>query len=179
MRLIIATLLLLGFMNCAIAQDGAKTNMPYPPEEKSETTEMVILGTNGKQHRFTIEIARTEAQKAKGLMNRTELGADQGMIFLFDPPVEVGMWMKNTLIPLDMVFVNDKNRIFRLREGKPMDLTILRSMGKTTAVIELPGGTVKKQNIRLGDRILTPVLKNQPSAGGSGGQGGGMSPSHN
>ncbi len=178
MRLIIiAAFLLFGWVGFACAQDGAKTNMPYPPPEMPEATEMVILGAGDRQHRFTLEVARTEAQKAKGLMNRTELPANQGMIFLFDPPTEVSMWMKNTLIPLDLLFVNDKARIFRLRQGQPMSTSQLLSNGKAAAVIELPGGTVKKLNIRLGDRILTPVLKNQVVPGG---QGGGFKPdSHN
>ncbi len=140
----------------AFAQD-----ISAPPQniefKAFETTSLVISG-NKDQHRFIIEVAATDQQKANGLMGRTELGANQGMIFLFDPPQEVSMWMKNTLIPLDMIFVNDKARIFRLRQGKPNDLTSLTSNGKAAAVIELPGGTVKKLNIRIGDRIITPVL---------------------
>lgn len=136
--------------------DPAPLPLPKPVEMK---TEPLVIVTGEGQHRFWAEIAETPQQKEQGLMNRTSLEPNAAMIFLFDPPQEVSMWMKNTLIPLDMVFVNDKHKIFRMREAKPNDLTPLPSLGKAAAVIELPSGTIKKFNIRLGHRVISPALK--------------------
>ncbi len=133
--------------------------MPYPQENAAESPAPLWVVTKQSKHKFIVEVAKTESQHQQGLMGRTQLAPNSGMVFLFDPPREVSMWMKDTLIPLDMLFVNPQGKIFRLREGKPNDLTPLASNGKTAAVIELPYGTVKKFNIRIGDKVLTPALK--------------------
>ncbi len=140
----------------ALAQEQI---MPYPKENAVESPVPLWIVTKQSKHKFIVEVARTESQHQQGLMGRTELAPNSGMVFLFDPPREVSMWMKDTLIPLDMLFVNPQGKIFRLREGKPNDLTPLASNGKTAAVVELPHGTVKKFNIRIGDKVLTPALK--------------------
>ena len=138
---------------------NALTPNPVPiPSQQLSSEPLIILGADNSQHKFVIEVARTPQEKATGLMGRKSLDPNGGMLFIFDPPQDISMWMKDTLIPLDMIFVNEKGRIFRLREGKPNDLTTIASGGKTWAVIELAGGTVRKKNIRIGDRILSPSL---------------------
>ena len=139
----------------------ANATIPNPapiPSQQLTSEPLIILGADNSQHKFVIEVARTPQEKEIGLMGRKSLEPNGGMLFIFDPPQEISMWMKDTLIPLDMVFVNEKGRIFRLREAKPNDLTTIPSVGKTWAVIELAGGTVREKNIRIGDRILSPSL---------------------
>jgi hypothetical protein len=99
-------------------------------------------------HHFTVEVARTEAQQEQGLMGRTELAADRGMLFPFSAPKFAAFWMKNTLIPLDMLFIRADGTIDRIAENTvPQNLEPLASGGMVSAVLELPGGTAARLGI--------------------------------
>ncbi|UNK79452.1 DUF192 domain-containing protein [Sphingopyxis granuli] len=112
----------------------------------------------GKTHRFRVEVARTAEEQARGLMFRTSLPADGGMIFPFTPPRPASFWMKNTLIPLDMIFIRADGSIDRIAENTiPESLEPVVSGGDVAAVLELAGGTAARLGI---DETATVTWKN-------------------
>lgn len=113
---------------------------------------LTIRSKNGV-HRFTVEVAATPQQQETGLMFRTSVGADRGMIFPYDPPQEVAFWMKNTLIPLDIVFIGVGGKIVRITNAQAMDLTPLPSGAPVTGVLEIAAGRAKQLGIREGDTV--------------------------
>lgn len=99
-------------------------------------------------HRFSVEVARTTEEQAQGLMFRTELPADRGMLFPFPQPKFASFWMRNTLIPLDIIFVRADGTIDRIAENTvPQDETPVVSGGEVSAVLELAGGTTARLGI--------------------------------
>jgi uncharacterized membrane protein (UPF0127 family) len=113
---------------------------------------LTIRSANG-EHRFTVEIAGTLNQQERGLMFRRELGPDRGMIFPYDPPQDVGFWMKNTLIPLDMLFIRADGTIARIATAAPLSLDTVPSGEPVAAVLEIRGGRAAELGIRAGDRV--------------------------
>ncbi len=108
---------------------------------------------------FTVEVAKTEQERATGLMYRKELPEGRGMLFDFSPEQPVSMWMKNTFIPLDMIFVRGDGRILRIAENTtPQSEKIISSGGLVRGVIEVAGGTAKKLGISPGDRVGHPLF---------------------
>ncbi len=108
----------------------------------------------GKKHVFRVEIARTGAEQAKGLMFRTIMGADEGMIFPMDPPRGAAFWMRNTVIPLDIIFVGTDGRILNIAANAvPYDETPLPSVGLVKGVLELNGGRAAELGITAGDVV--------------------------
>lgn len=117
-------------------------------EEAGVATIPVTIAAAGKAHVFNVEVARTDEEQDRGLMFRTNLPADGGMIFPFDKPRIGSFWMKNTLIPLDMVFIRADGSIDRIAENTiPESLEPVVSGGEVSAVLELAGGTAAKLGI--------------------------------
>jgi len=107
-----------------------------------------------KTHRFTVEVARTPEEQARGLMERQSLAPDRGMIFPYQTPQPVAFWMKNTLIPLDMVFITPDGRILRIEANTvPLSLEPVGSGEAVEAVLELAGGRSAELGIAAGDRV--------------------------
>jgi uncharacterized membrane protein (UPF0127 family) len=104
---------------------------------------------------FRVEVARTGAEQARGLMFRTAMGADEGMLFPSDPPrAGVAFWMKNTVIPLDIIFVGVDNRILNIAANTvPYSEAPIPSAGKVSAVLELNAGRAAALGIVAGDRV--------------------------
>lgn len=112
----------------------------------------VTITSQGKVHRFTAELAQTPEQQAKGLMFRTRLGPDEGMLFPFNPPKAASFWMRNTVISLDLVFIAPDGRVTNVAaNAQPYDETKLLSKGLVKAVLELPGGRAAELGITAGD----------------------------
>ena len=110
--------------------------------------------SGSKVHQFRVELARTPQEQAKGLMFRTEMGPDEGMIFPFDPPRGASFWMRNTVIPLDLIFVAPDGRISNIAANAiPYDESPLTSNGEAKAVLELNGGRAAELGIKPGDRV--------------------------
>jgi uncharacterized protein len=108
---------------------------------------------------FSVEMATTEQEKETGLMYRKELADGKGMLFDFSPEQEVSMWMKNTFIPLDMIFIRADGRILRIAENtEPQSTRIIPSMGLAKGVLEVIAGTAKKYGIAPGDRVAHPLF---------------------
>jgi uncharacterized membrane protein (UPF0127 family) len=117
-----------------------------------------IVTKNGVQV-FSVEIATTEEEKQTGLMYRKELADGKGMLFDFNPEQEVSMWMKNTYVSLDMIFIRADGRILRIAENtEPMSTKIISSRGPARAVLEVVAGTAQKYGIRAGDRVGHPLF---------------------
>jgi len=103
---------------------------------------------------FAVEMAKTEQERMTGLMYRKELADGRGMLFDFSPEQNVSMWMKNTYIPLDMIFIAKNGRIIRIAENtEPMSEKIISSGGLTKGVLEVAGGTARRLGIAPGDRV--------------------------
>lgn len=103
---------------------------------------------------FKVEIAVTGEERERGLMYRTELAPDAGMLFDFDVPQPVYMWMKNTYIPLDMLFIRADGRVARIVENTtPLSTETISSGEPVLAVLELAGGTAKARGLAVGDKV--------------------------
>lgn len=115
---------------------------------------LAITTKAGKTHNFLVEVARTPEQQAHGLMNRQSLAPDRGMIFPYQPPQAVAFWMKNTLIPLDMVFIAPGGRILRIEQNAvPLSLEPVGSGDAVEAVLELNGGRTAELGVAAGDQV--------------------------
>ena len=106
-------------------------------------------------HELRLEIADDEVERQRGLMNRSQLAAKAGMLFLYEKTDRHLMWMKNTLIPLDMIFLDDTMRVVYIHaQAKPHDLTpIGQNAPPSKAIIELPGGSAADLAIQIGDQL--------------------------
>jgi uncharacterized protein len=145
--------------NIAFAQ-GTESTKPQPdlPKEK-----LVIVTQDGKEHLFMVEMALTEAQQETGEMFRTSVPEDGGMLFVWEVPEGSQMWMKNTLVPLDMVFINQDGKIRTIVENTtPQSLTAIDSNGPVKGTLELAGGVTAKLNIRVGDTVKQRIFGNAP-----------------
>ena len=126
--------------------------------ERFEIATLEIRTRTGS-HRFTVEVARTARQHATGLMFRRRMDPGSGMLFLYRTSQPVTMWMKNTFIPLDMLFVAADGRIVRIAQRTvPHSIQTVPSGGPVIAVLELNGGTAERLGIRTGDRIVHPAF---------------------
>lgn len=125
-----------------------------------KTDKLVIRTAGGKTHAFKIELAATPAERAQGLMFRRALAPDAGMLFDFGRSEPVAMWMENTLIPLDMLFMDRTGLVMHIHErAVPMSETIIESGGSVRAVLELNGGTVQRLGLKIGDRLIHPMFR--------------------
>ena len=122
----------------------------------------VILESGGKTHRVQVELADTEAKRERGLMFRKELPEGRGMLFLFDEEGEHSFWMKDTLIPLDLIFVDSSGRVTGIvARARPLTLEP-RSGGPSRMVLEVPGGWAASRGVRVGDRMIVEGLGQKP-----------------
>lgn len=113
-----------------------------------------MLKTATGDHSFNIEVMVSEEERALGLMFRRSLPENSGMLFLYDPPQPATMWMKNTLIPLDMIFITSDGRIAGIRANTTPLSTASVGVGQPTRfVLEVPGGYAARRGIAPGDQI--------------------------
>lgn len=119
---------------------------------------LAIEAADGALHDFTVEIAATPAEHAIGMMYRTEMPADHGMLFEFAETRQAGFWMKNTFLPLDLLFIRRNGRIANIEQGIPHNLDTIRSRGQVIAVLELNAGTAERLGIEAGDLVRHPFF---------------------
>ncbi len=149
--LIPAVLLALG--GCAKAGAGNDAATDSEAAATQETVPLIVT-SSGKAHRFDVEVALTPQAQEKGLMFRKELGPDSGMVFPMSPPRTASFWMKNTVIPLDMLFIRTDGSIALVASNaKPYDLTPVSAGIPVSGVIELAGGRATALGIREGDKV--------------------------
>lgn len=126
---------------------------------RAASTETLEIATRTGVRVFAVEIARTDEERRTGLMHRRHLPEGRGMLFDFSPPQEISMWMKNTYISLDMIFIDADGRILRIAEDtEPESTRIISSRGPARAVLEVIAGTARKYGIAPGDRVGHPLF---------------------
>ena len=119
----------------------------------------VTLVTSSGRHQFVVEMAVTWEQRAQGLQQRPGLSPNHGMLFDFRRSEPVVMWMKNTLISLDMLFIGADGRIVNIAENtQPQSLEMIPSMGPVRGVLELDAGTARRLGVKPGDRVLHAIF---------------------
>jgi uncharacterized membrane protein (UPF0127 family) len=119
----------------------------------------LTLVTGSGRHNLTVEIAENDAQRSQGLMFRRILASDRGMLFIYPSDRIISMWMKNTFIPLDMVFIGNGGRVVSAHErAVPGSLQAISSGSCARAVLELAGGSVSRLGIRAGDQVMNARL---------------------
>ncbi|RDD63881.1 DUF192 domain-containing protein [Ferruginivarius sediminum] len=154
-KLVLGTALLV-LMAVAAPFSGAAQIM-----QKFETDSLTIVTADGARHGFTVELATTPRQRAQGLMYRRDLAADRGMLFVYRRPRDVSMWMKNTFIPLDMLFIDEDGRVVRIAERTvPESLQTISSGKPVLAVLELRGGSADRLGLSDGDEVRHRVFEN-------------------
>jgi hypothetical protein len=113
----------------------------------------LTIRSGDKLHQFDVDVAASPQQQERGLMFRKSLAPDRGMIFPYSPPQQVAFWMKNTLIPLDIIFIDADGRIARISHGEPMNLDPLPSGVPVSGVLEIAGGRAAQLGIKEGDAV--------------------------
>jgi hypothetical protein len=141
----------------------AQPHEPGSPQPALPKEKLVIVTHDGVSHDFDVEMALTQDQQMTGEMFRTSVPADGGMLFDWGIPRESQMWMKNTLAPLDMVFINADGKIRAIAENTvPRSLAVIDSHGPVRATLELQGGLTAKLNIVVGDTVKQRIFGNAP-----------------
>jgi uncharacterized membrane protein (UPF0127 family) len=137
---------------------GLGCGLAASPARAADMQTLEIVTKSGVKV-FNVEIAKTTEERERGLMYRKELPDGQGMLFDFSPQQEVSMWMKNTYVSLDMIFIQADGRILRIAENtKPLSERIISSGGPVKAVLEVVAGTARKDGIAAGDRVAGPLF---------------------
>ncbi len=134
----------------------AAAQAPNVRFEKSELT----IESGGKKHKFTVEFADNDERRTVGLMYRRQMAVDAGMLFDFKRDAPVSMWMRNTLIPLDMLFADRAGVVRHIQErAVPHSEAIISSEEPVRAVVELNGGTVARLGLKVGDKLVHPMFR--------------------
>lgn len=159
------TVLSLAFVYLVIALGG-----PTLPQADSQGLTFpeshLTIESAGDRFEFQVELALTPQHRAQGLMFRTDLPERRGMLFDFETQRPVTMWMRNTYIPLDMLFIDEHGTITRIAANtEPLSEQTISSGGPVRAVLELGGGVAQKLGIRPGDRVLHPLFSDPRSSG--------------
>lgn len=150
-RFLVALLLMV-----PMASQAQTTAQPELPKEP-----LSIITRDGKRHDFQVEMALTGEQQTTGLMFRTSVPADGGMLFDWGTPRDSSMWMRNTVSPLDMLFINADGTVRRIAEDTvPGSLAVIESHGPVRATLELAAGTAKRLDIRVGDKVQSRIFGN-------------------
>ncbi len=138
------------------AEPASNASLPVAARTAPSGMDLVQLTITGaaRSHVFAVEMARTPAQQERGLMYRRALGPDEGMLFPFDPPRPASFWMRNTLIPLDMIFIRPDGTIARIAANTvPMSQEQVAVNDPVTAVLEIRGGRAAELGITTADRV--------------------------
>jgi uncharacterized membrane protein (UPF0127 family) len=122
--------------------------------------EPLEVATATGPHAFQVEIAKDDATRERGLMDRRYMAPDHGMLFEFDRDAPVSFWMKNTYIPLDMLFIARTGVVTRVvANAEPLSERVIPSGGPAAAVLELNGGAAAAIGVRVGDKVRHPFFK--------------------
>lgn len=156
---------LMAFVATVPALTMAQAAAPDPtgPQPELKKEKLVISGRGGTEHVFNVEMALTQEQQTVGEMFRPSVPADGGMLFDWGFPRPMQMWMRNTLAPLDMVFINADGTIRAIAEDTtPRSLAAIDSRGPVRATLELAAGTTARLDIRVGDTVKQRIFGNAP-----------------
>lgn len=143
--------------NCSMPDGGFPRNLI--PIGALPETPLQIKTADGAIHHLRVEVAETSAEQQQGMMFRESSPDDRGMLFLFECPRPARFWMRNTLIPLDMVFIAEDRTILRIHhEATPCDLTGVESGGVVSSVLEIRGGLAAELGLSEGDAVVSKAL---------------------
>ncbi len=162
-RPVLLASLLLGWAVVLLVMSGALVSGTFAQSSNNVAFEHaeLTIESGGKRIPFKVEIADTDERRALGLMYRTTLAADAGMLFDFRRDEDVAMWMRNTRIPLDMLFIDRTGRIVNIAErAVPFSEATISSAAPVRAVLEVNGGTAARLGLRPGDRVIHPIFGN-------------------
>jgi uncharacterized protein len=127
---------------------------------RSDGLEALEIKTSTGRHAFQVEIAKDDATRERGLMDRRYMAANRGMLFEFDRDAPVSFWMKNTYIPLDMIFIAPSGVVTRIAaNAEPLSERVIPSGDPCAAVLELNGGTASAIGLKVGDKVRHPFFK--------------------
>ena len=137
------------------SNDGHSYNYnDFNQNVKNYNKNLLIIGKNGEEiAKYKVAIADSEENRSYGLMNLKHLDSEKGMLFLFKKHAIIAMWMKNTLIPLDMIFIDGDEIVWIAKKTTPHSLKHITSKYKIDKVLEVNSGEVEKNGIKIGDRI--------------------------
>ncbi len=135
----------------ADAAEGQPMILPIDPSP-------LVVVTKGGERSFTVEVADDAAERQAGLMFRKDMADDHGMLFVFEATQPLGFWMKNTVMPLDLIFIGQDGRIRAIRKGKPFSEAVISPDEPVRFVLELKAGTAAKDGIEAGDLIRHPKI---------------------
>lgn len=137
----------------------------YGSARAGDTTPLTVAGADRRQV-FQVEVADSPATQARGLMYRRNLAPDAGMLFPFRQPRQAQFWMRNTYVPLDLLFIGEDARIESIHaDAAPLDDSTIASRGPVIAVLEILAGEAARRGIRAGDLVLHPALPAPPAQG--------------
>jgi uncharacterized protein len=152
-----ALFLVAGYVRAEDAALDITKPQPELPKEK-----LTIITRDGRRYEFNVEMALTTAQQTVGLMWRQSVPLEGGMLFDWKQPQRSMMWMRNTLVPLDMIFIKDDGTIGAIAENTvPQSLAIVDSRIPVRATLEVAAGTAAKDDIRVGDKVESPIFTGQ------------------
>jgi len=125
-----------------------------------ERVPLTVTTADGTEHVFQVEVADTPEARGRGLMFREELAPDHGMLFIFPRRERVAMWMRNTPLPLDMLFIDDDGRVRQIAERTvPYSEATISSRRRVRYVLEVPGGTAERLGIEAGATVAAEVMR--------------------
>ncbi|MBB2180905.1 DUF192 domain-containing protein [Gluconacetobacter tumulicola] len=137
----------------------AQDDTPTKAQSELPRENLTITNAKGAKHVFSVELATTPGQQRIGEMFRTSVPADRGMLFVWPYPQQSDMWMENTLVSLDIVFIGEDGRISAIAENAvPQSLARISSHGPVRATLELQGGLTEKLGIVVGDKVDSKTL---------------------
>ena len=144
----------------ALAIVPSRTMAQALPASGETALEPLEIVTASGPHKFSVEVMRDDNQRARGLMYRRSMPEDRGMLFDFKREEPVAMWMKNTYLPLDMVFIDRTGRVVNVAENtEPLSERIIPSGGPVFAVLEVNAGTARRIGLKVGDRLKHPMFR--------------------
>ncbi len=142
-----------GLLLVALAACRAPGERAGGPDAASQPARVVLQGPSGRVSPVAVEVMRTAPEQERGLMYREKLGPDEGMLFVFTESADHAFWMKNTLLPLDMIFIDERHEVVGVIERATPLSTEPRSVGRPSRfVLEVNGGFAAAHGVRVGDR---------------------------
>jgi len=133
------------------------------PEQPADTGEAGVVRMKLGRETFTLEVADTPKKQQLGLMHRKSMPQDRGMLFVFPEEEERSFWMKNTLIPLDIVYLDAGGKVVSVKQMKPLDETSVPSDGPAKYAVELNEGAAKRAGVAAGDVLAIPEEAREPA----------------
>ncbi len=159
LSIVLAAFLVVGGVLALTGSGTARSDVPEPGQPMILSVDPVPLTVEGRDDvAIMVEIADSPVEAAAGLMWRKQMDDDHGMLFAFDKAAPRTFWMRNTIMPLDIIFIGEDGTVDTIRQGKPLDDTHLNSKGPVRYVLELKAGQAAAHGIREGIVLQHPVI---------------------